>query len=311
VANVPLVLEHVELRHLRAFLVVAEELHFGRAADRLRVSPSRVSQLVRALETVIGAALFERTSRRVALTPIGERLRSRVLPACNALQQAVDDLRKSVDGLTGELRLGVVLATNGGPHLPDIIGLFESRHPACRVVVTEIPWTDPLGPLRRGEVDMTAIRFPVRQPDLVVGPVLTTDERALAVADDHPLAGRPSVGVEDLADYEVAVPAGAVPRELIDALIPRTTPSGRPIARRLVTGGSVQTLAMVARGEIVHATVAALPDYMSYPGITYIPFVDLPSCDAGLVWRASAEKPAIRAFAAVAEEVVSAVRRAA
>jgi DNA-binding transcriptional LysR family regulator len=304
------VVEHVELRHLRAFLVVAEELHFGRAADRLRVSPSRVSQLVRALETLMGATLFERTSRRVALTPIGERLRSRVGPACHELDTAVDDLRSGANGLVGEVRLGVVLATNGGPHLPEIIGLFEARHPACRVVVSEIAWTDPLGPLRRGEVDLTAIRFPLRQPDLVVGPVLTTDRRALAVADDHPLAGRPTVCVEDLGDYEVAAGTPAIPQELIDALLPRTTPSGRPITRRMVSG-AVQTLAMVARGEIVHATVESLPDYMSYPGITYIPIVDLPPCDAGLVWRAREESPAIRAFAAVAEEVVGVVPRAA
>jgi len=300
----------VELRHLRAFLVVAEELHFGRAADRLRVSPSRVSQLVRALETVMGATLFERTSRRVALTPIGELLRSRVGPACHELDTAVDDLRSGANGLAGELRLGVVLATNGGPHLPEIIGLFQVRHPACRVAVSEIAWSDPLGPLRRGQVDLTAIRFPLRQPDLVVGPVLTTDRRALAVADDHPLAGRSTVCVEDLGDYEVAAGTPAIPEELIDALLPRTTPSGRPIARRMVSG-AVQTLAMVARGEIVHATVESLPDYMSYPGITYIPIVDMPPCDAGLVWRASEESPAIRAFAAVAEEVVGAVPRAA
>jgi DNA-binding transcriptional LysR family regulator len=304
------VVEHVELRHLRAFLVVADELHFGRAADRLHVSPSRVSQLVRALETVMGATLFERTSRRVALTPIGELLRSRVGPACHELDMAVDDLRSGANGLAGELRLGVVLATNGGPHLPEIIGLFEVRHPACRVVVSEIAWSDPLGPLRRGQVDLTAIRFPLRQPDLVVGPVLTTDRRALAVADDHPLAGRSTVCVEDLGDYEVAAGTPAIPQELIDALLPRTTPSGRPIARRMVSG-AVQTLAMVARGEIVHATVESLPDYMSYPGITYIPIVDMPPCDAGLVWRASEESPAIRAFAAVAEEVVGAVPRAA
>ena len=78
-----------------------------------------------------------------------------------------------------------------------------------------------------------------------------------------------------------------------------------------MVAGSVQTLSMVARGEIVHATVASLPDYMSYPGITYIPIVDLPACDAGLVWRASEETPAIRAFAAVAGEVVAVVIRAA
>jgi DNA-binding transcriptional LysR family regulator len=297
------VVDHVEFRHLRAFLIVAEELHFGRAADRLSVSPSRVSQLVRALETVLGASLFERTSRRVVLTPVGERLRTRLQPAWSELVAAVDDLRNGVDGLVGELRLGVVLATNGGPHLPDIIGRFEQRHAACRVVVSEITWTDPLGPLRRGEVDMTAIRFPLRQPDLVIGPVLTTDRRALAVAADHPLAGRSTVCVEDLADYEVAAGTPAIPRELLDALLPRTSPSGRPIRRRMVAG-AVQTLAMVARGEIVHATVESLPDYMSYPGITYIPIVDLPPCDAGLVWRASEETAAIRAFAAVVEEVV-------
>src|SRR5919201_5510973 len=98
--------ESVELRHLRAFLAVAEELHFGRAADRLRVTPSRVSQLVRALETIVGGPLFDRTSRRVALTPTGARLHERVAPACDAIHRAVDDLRTAIDGITGELRLG-------------------------------------------------------------------------------------------------------------------------------------------------------------------------------------------------------------
>jgi DNA-binding transcriptional LysR family regulator len=111
--------EAVELRHLRAFLVVAEELHFGRAADRLRVSQSRVSQLIRTLETIVGQSLFERNSRRVALTQAGEQLRSRVQPAYAELQRAVDGAREVSAGPrpapTRRGRRAGVLAVAGRP----------------------------------------------------------------------------------------------------------------------------------------------------------------------------------------------------
>jgi DNA-binding transcriptional LysR family regulator len=298
--------ESLELRHLRAFLAVAEELHFGRAAERLHVTPSRVSQLVRTLETIVGGPLFTRTSRQVALTPTGARLRERIAPACDAINRAVEDLRTAVDGIAGELRLGVLLATSGGARLPEIIGVFESRHPACRVVVSDLDWADALGPLRRGEVDVTAIRFPIRQPDIVVGPVLATDARALAVAVGHPLASRASVSVEDLADYEVAS-LGTLPPELTEAFTPSVTPSGRAIRRRRVRG-VVDNMSLVARGEIVHATVVTLGDYLSYPGVTYVPFSDLPPSEAGLIWRASGETAAVRAFARAAVDVLTPLR---
>jgi DNA-binding transcriptional LysR family regulator len=294
--------ESIELRHLRTFLVVAEELHFGRAADRLRVSQSRVSQLIRTLETIVGERLFERSSRRVALTPAGEQLRSRVQPAIAELRRAVDDIRVGAEDIAGELRLGILLGTSGGPHLIDIIGLFERRHPACSVVPRDLDWADALGALRRGEVDMTAIRFPIRQPDLTVGPVLTTDRRALAVAEGHPLASRRFVTVEDLADYTLAY-ATHIPSEILDAFIPSVTPSGRPIAHREVLSPS-HAMTLVARGEIVHATVASLPDYLPYPGVTYVPISDLPPSSAGLVWRTGGETAAIRAFAQAVRDVV-------
>lgn len=294
--------ESVELRHLRAFLVVAEELHFGRAADRLRVSQSRISQLIRTLETIVGEQLFTRSSRRVTLTPAGERLRARVEPAYAELRRAVDDLREAAEGISGELRLGLLLATSGGRRLADIIDLFERRHSACRVAVSDVEWSDPLGPLRRDEVDITAIRFPIRQPDLTVGPVLTTDARALAVAEGHPLASRRFVTVEDLAPHTLGF-ISTTPQEILDAFLPRATPSGRPIAWREVLN-PVHMLTLVARGEIVHATVASLPEYLPYPGVTFVPISDLPPSSAGLVWRTSGETAAIRAFARAARDVV-------
>jgi DNA-binding transcriptional LysR family regulator len=295
--------ESVELRHLRAFLAVAEELHFGRAAERLRLTQSRVSQLVQALETIVAAPLFERTSRRVALTPTGAQLLDQVRPLYDGLRQAIADLNAASAGIAGELRLGIVVPTSGGPRLPQVIGLFESRHPACSVIVTDVGFADPLEPLRRGEVDMLAIRFPIRQRDLVVGPVLTTDRRALAVAVGHPLASRPSVSVEDLGDYVVAQASG-LPRELLEAFTPQVTPSGRPIAHREIRG-AVDNLSQVARGEIVHVTIESVRDYLPYPGVTYVPIEDLPPSKAGLLWRSSGESPAIRAFAKAAEDVLT------
>jgi DNA-binding transcriptional LysR family regulator len=295
--------ESVELRHVRTFLVVAEELHFGRAADRLRVSQSRVSQLIRSFETIVGGQLFSRNSRRVALTPMGRQLRERMLPAYTELRQAVDHARAAAGGIVGELQLGVLLASSGGPRLPEIIAEFERRHPDCHVVVTDLDFMDPLGPLRRGEVDIVASRFPIDQPDLTVGPVLARDSRALAVAVDHPLAGRESVSVEDLADYVLAEVA-TLPPEILAEFTPSVTPSGRPIAHRKVTG-TVHNLALVARGEIVHATISTLPNYMSYPGITYVPIRDLPPSASGLVWRTAGETAAILAFAEVAEEMAT------
>src|SRR3954463_11664826 len=123
--------ESVELRHLRTFLVVADELHFGRAADRLRVSQSRVSQLIRTLETIVGEPLFVRPSRPVALTSAGAQLRTRVLPAYAELQRAVDELR---GGVVGELRLGLLMATSGGRRPTEIMARVQGRPPRPRGV---------------------------------------------------------------------------------------------------------------------------------------------------------------------------------
>jgi DNA-binding transcriptional LysR family regulator len=297
--------EAVELRHLRAFLAVADELHFGRAAERLRISQSRVSQLVRTLETIVGEPLFARSSRRVALTAAGERLRARARPAYLELRRAVEEVSDASHDVRGELRVGLLLATSGGRRLGEIIRLFERRHPASRVTVTELDWNEPLGPLRRGDVDITAIRFPIRQPDITVGPVLTTDPRVLAVAEGHPLAGRRSVSVEDLAEETLAY-IGTVPAEIVEDFLPRSTPSGRPIARRSVSN-PLEMLMLVAQGELVHATVASLPEFLSYPGVTYVPIVDLPPSHAGLIWRSEHEALAIRAFAKAARDVVGEV----
>ena len=220
--------ELVELRELRLFLTLAEELHFGRAAERLHLTPSRVRQTLRGLEHKLGGQLLHRTSRRVTLTSLGERFLAEIGPVCDQLAGIIERTHAASRGLQGTLRLGLLAANSGGPHLTSIIAAFEECFPGCELQVSEVFFTtDPLGPLRRDEIDLMATRLPIRQPDLVVGPTLAREPRVLAVARDHPLADRDKVSVEDIADYPMA-PITDSPKELIDTVFPRETPGGRP-----------------------------------------------------------------------------------
>jgi DNA-binding transcriptional LysR family regulator len=295
--------EQVELREVHVFLALCEHLHFGQTAEQLQISHSRVSQILQGLEAKLGARLFDRTSRRVTLTPAGARFQRRVLEPYAELREVLHDTYVRAGQIAGELALGLLFPSSGGPELAQIIELFEQRHPGATVTIRDLRFDDPFGPLRRGELDVMACRLPIGQPDLTIGPVLASDARILAVAIDHPFADRESISIEDLADCRAHDAGGQLPREYIDALIPPRTPRGRPIPRRHIgTPSPTQLLAMVARNEIVHPTISSFPDHFRHPGVTFLPIRDLPPMEAGLVWRASGETAAIRAFAQTAAE---------
>jgi DNA-binding transcriptional LysR family regulator len=154
--------------------------------------------------------------------------------------------------------------------------------------------------------DVMATRLPIDEPGITVGPTLVREPMVLAVAADHPLAGRDAVSIEDVADYPVA-PITDSPRELIDTAFPRQTPGGRRIrrlARRPRTPHEVT--ALIARGRVVHPTVPSFAEYFGQPGITYVPLRDMPPMKSGLVWRRRASDPRLREFIRVARAVPSA-----
>lgn len=293
--------DRMELRELETFLVLAEQLHFGRTAQQLYVSPSRVSQVVRRLEQRIGGRLFERTRRTVRLTPLGRRLRDGLRPAYDDLHRVVGAVRSDAAGLTGQLRLGTCSHSAAGPRIARIIRTFEQRHPGCQVDYTERLWQQGVDDLRRGELDLLITWLPA-QPGWTVGPILTRQPRMLAVHDGHPLTRRGHATAEDLADHAVIdVPQAA--QAQLDALIPRTTPGGRPIRRRYPISSPLDALILVACGRVVHPVAAVGAGLYRYPGVTYVPLHGLPSATSALVWRTTAETAAVRAFAAVAEGV--------
>ncbi len=288
----------VELRELRIFLTLAEELHFGRTAERLQISQPGVSEAVRGLEVRIGTRLFERTSRRVGLTPAGEEFRRSLVPALAALDRALARASDRAASIAGPLRIGFTQTTHGPP-LHRLIDAFQSRHPDCEVSLHEVDTVDPYAAVRRGDVEVLVNWLAVDEPDLTSGPAIALHSRVLVVARRHRLASRPSVLLEDLGDEQVALLPRSFPAALSDAILPPRTPSGRHIARTQLVRSINQIAAHVAHGRIVHVTMTGIPVF-ARDDVVFVPIQDLAPLPLGLIWSTARENAKIRGLGEVA-----------
>jgi DNA-binding transcriptional LysR family regulator len=291
----------IELRELRIFLALADELHFGRTAERLHISQPGVSEAVRSLETRIGARLFERTSRRVSLTAAGEELRRNLVPALAALDRALARASEQAASVAGPLHIGFT-STTGGPPLHRLIDEFQARHPGCRVILHEVDTRDPYAAVRRGDVDVLVNWLAVDEPDLTAGPAISLHGRLLVVARSHRLASRTSVLIEDLAGEQVTLWPPPFPAALYDAILPPRTPSGRPIARTQLVRSINELAAHVAHGSVVHVTMTGVPVFARDDAML-IPIQDLAPTPLGLIWSTARENARIRALAGVARAI--------
>jgi len=285
----------VDTAEIEVFLALADELHFGRTAERLRIPQPRVSRLVSALERRVGGALFERTSRRVRLTPLGEQLHDQLQPAYKDLTAALDGARATARDTAGVLRIGFS-PTSSMTVLTRLTGDFEARNPGCHAVLDGVSNLDPYSALRRGELDVLVNWLAVEEPDLTVGPVLEYHDRVLAVASTDPLAARQSVSLEELAGRDVALMTPPFPPALYDAIIPPRTPSGRVIHRSHPVRSIHELVAMVAQGRIVHPTAAGIPMF-ARDDICLVPISDMPPLPLGLIWCTAHHNARIQALA--------------
>jgi len=296
--------QDVELRELRIFLALADELHFGRTAERLGISQPGVSEAVRVLESRLGVKVFDRTSRRVRLTPAGEELKRNLVPALAALDEALAETSSLSRAVRGLLRVGFVLTTEG-PALSRLTAAFHARYPRCEVRLQEVETFDAYRALRRGDIDVLCNWLAVDEPDLTAGTAFAYFPRALAVAPAHRLAAKPAVSVEDMASEEVALLPPTTPSAVYDLLIPPRTPSGREIRRTQPVQTINEILSLVAQGRIVHPTSSAVPIF-DRNDVVLVPISDLPPLPLGLVWRTSRENPRIRALDQTARSMTTA-----
>ena len=294
----------VELRELRIFLVLGEELHFGRTAERLGISQPGVSEAVRVLESRLGVKVFDRTSRRVRLTPAGEGLKRRLVPALAALDQALIETSELSHAVRGLLRIGFVLTTEG-PALSRLIAAFQASYPACEVRPQEVDTFDAYRALHRDDVRppvQLACRRPARSDRRRRVRLLSAGTRRRSLSPPR----RPQHGVGRRSGRRggrlapPVHPVGGLRPDRPPAHAVRTAHpphSGCPDHQR--------DPLLVACGRIVHPTSSAVPIF-NRDDIVLIPINDLPPMPLGLVWRTSRENPRIRALNEIARSMTAA-----
>ena len=284
----------MELRDIEIFLTLAEELHFGRTAERLHVSQARVSQSIKQQERRIGGALFTRTSRSVRLTPLGERLRERLRTGYGEIMAGIDEAAAAARGQVGTLTVGTFDTQHR--QIAAVLDLFRQRHPQCELRMREILATDPIGPIRAGRIDVGVLWLPVSEPDLAVGPTLYAEPLVLAVAPDHPLAGRDRAGMEDLGDYPVVWPDGSIPDYVWEAHTPSVTPAGRPVRRGIAVTTLEEGLTAIGTGEVISPIGSYVAASRLRRDLIFLPITDGPVLQYAPVWRRSNENALVGAF---------------
>ena len=192
----------MELRHLTVFVAVAEEASFTRAADRLHLVQSAVSASVRGLERELGAALFDRTTRRVELTDAGDALLPEarlVLAAVNAAREAVDQVS---GGLRGTLRLGTMQGqAMRAVSVPRLLARFRAEHPGVEVHVSHVGGSVLMADqVRAGRLDLAFVSLPERRPSGLTLTRISREQMQIACPKGHPLATRAEVDLAALAD---------------------------------------------------------------------------------------------------------------
>lgn len=196
----------MELRHLRYFVAVAEQLHFRHAAEIVHVAQPALSQQIRQLEEEIGVTLFERSRHKVRLTPAGKAFYGNAQSILNQADQAAAEARKVEFGDAGTIRIGFV-STAAIRVLPDALKKLRRQVPLAEVELNELAAGDQIDGLYREQLDIGFVHAKLSE-DVLKTMVVARDRLIVAVPGSCKLAGCKRVGMKDLASWTAIMPAG-------------------------------------------------------------------------------------------------------
>ncbi len=290
----------LEIRHLRYFVAVAEELSFSTAAQRLHMAQPPLSRAVKALENQLGVVLLERTTRRVELTEAGrlllEESRSAIDRFDSALARAAQAGR--IEGRS--LRIGFRPAASL-PLLEPIVREFRLRNPHMSVETSRIEWSDQISCLLTGRVDVAFVLHPVAHHQVTVADLLAA-RRAVAMPSDHPLGTKSSIQLAELSGHALAIPKGATAEwQGFWTATPRPIDVDTP--NPPIVGNADESFAAVLSGQAFVIAISTVMTYYRDGSLSLVPIDDIAPAVIGLASREESEHPGIPAFAEVATEM--------
>ena len=261
------------LPQLYAFVVLAEELHFGRAATRLGIAQPPLSQQIRRLENKVGHPLFARQPGHVSLTPVGEELLPAARAALATLADALDGARAVGEGRIGSLRIGFA-ASLALTVLPALLHRFRSQFPNVRFLIHEMTTTPQIAALNDRSLDIGLLREPAGDNSELAFKTVLTEPYVAVLPKSHPAAAPRRVPVTDLADSPFVLPPRHVGPQLHDQIIGLCTAAGiRPyVAQQAVEWQTVCGLVEAGLG------VSIAPASIRRIRLDGIVFRDLHAC---------------------------------
>jgi len=285
----------MELRHLRYFVAVAEELNFRRAAERLRVAQPALSSQIKSLEEELGVRLFDRTTRSVSLTPTGQIFLNEARGILGATTHAEQLVRKAELGLVGTLRVGVITPATG-PLLARVLRHFHQKFPGVQLSLSALTTTEQLKRLRAGELDAGLLRPPVVSPDydnrfVEQAPLMQADPAG------HRLAKKRKLEWTDFNGEGLVMIHPDLQHSFYDPFITACAKAGAKTHVAQYAQDVQIKMWLISAGFGIAPVTATLVE-IRRPGVVFRPLPPgLPPVQTMLVWRrADASMPVIKNF---------------
>jgi len=276
----------LELRLVRSFVVVAEELHFGRAAARLFVAQPALSRQIRRLETSLGVELLDRTTRRVELTAAG----SSFLVQARRLLAAGERARAAAQQ---DAVARITVGFSAGLTVTAAVSAFRVDYPNAEIRMKRLEWFEQRDAVRDGRVDVCVGRLPIDDTDVAVSP-LYEEPRVAMLRAGHRFAGKESLSILDLADEPIARHEGAAAWDAFWRVDPR--PDGRPAPDGPIVDSVEEKLEHVASGDCIAILPASAADRHVREDVCSVPIHDIAPATVAITTRREQHPPMLAAF---------------